>query len=208
MTLPPFVVFMAPPRLCFFSPPFLLLAQTEKVSQLTMRNLWEYKLGNPNESSQQPQTQKRYSYHTEIVKLLSKLQSSNAKKQSSGSSSSSYALWPERSKRLPVQEHNQLWYWKQNTAKSGNIGVFFFFFSVWSTNFETNQNGFLHNKTMKKTQVDFLKRILGKEGGERDPKGEHSRQRSRYIFQPMWHIPVNSANHTGWNLQSMRWFAY
>lgn len=129
MTLPPFVVFMAPPQLCFFSPTFLFLAQTEKASQLTMRNLWEYKLGNPNESSQQPQTQKRNSYHTEIVKLLSKLKSSNAKKKSYGSSSSSsYASWLERSKRLPVQEHNQLWYWKQKTAKSGNIGVFFSLF--------------------------------------------------------------------------------
>jgi len=176
-----------------------------------MRNLWEYKLGNPNESSQQPQTQKRYSYHTEIVKLLSKLKSSNAKIKSSGSSSSSssYASWLERSKRLPVQEHNQLWYWKQKTAKSGNIGMFFSsIFWVWSTNFETNQIGFLHNITMKKTQVDFLKRILGEEGGEQNAKGEHSRQRTRYTFQPMWHIPVNSANHTGWNLQSMRWFAY
>lgn len=177
-----------------------------------MRNLWEYKLGNPNESSQQPQTQKRCSYHTEIVKLLSKLKSSNATKKSSGSSSSSsssYALWLERSKTLPVQEHNQLWYWKQNTAKSGSIGVvFLLFFGFEAPNFETNQNGFLHNNTMKKTQVDFLKRIMGEEGGEWDAKGEHSRQRYRHIFQPMWHIPVNSANHTGWNLQSMRWFAY
>lgn len=81
MTLPPFVVFMAPPQLCCFSPPFIFVAQTEKASQLTMRNLWEYKLGNPNESSQQLQTQKRYSHHTAIVKLLSKLKSSNAKKK-------------------------------------------------------------------------------------------------------------------------------
>jgi hypothetical protein len=46
---------------------------------------------------------------------------------------------------------------------------FFLYFLGLKHQFRDKSN--CHNITMKKTQVDFLKRILGEEGGEQNAKG-------------------------------------